>query len=79
MHGPTQIAVAQAIFAHGLLKCVVGDWKEAFRLLASASQMFEVTAGSEHTLTRESHRYLQLAQKMKATSDVVDEYEDSFL
>ncbi|KAH0790293.1 zinc finger MYND domain-containing protein 12-like [Histomonas meleagridis] len=79
MHGQTQIAVAQAIFANGLLMCVVGDWKEAFRLLASASQMFEVTAGSEHTLTRESHRYLQLAQKKKASSDVIDEYEDTFI
>jgi formaldehyde-activating enzyme involved in methanogenesis len=79
MHGPTQIAVAQAIFADGLLQCVVRDWKEAFRLLASASQMFEVTAGSEHTLTRESHRYLQLAQKKKAASMAMeDEGEERF-
>ena len=65
MHGPTQIAVAQAIFANGLLSCVIGEWSDAFKLLVQASQMFEVTAGSEHTLTRESHRYLQLAQKKK--------------
>jgi hypothetical protein len=76
IHGPTQIAVAQAIFAHGLLMCVVSDWKEAFRLLASASQMFEVTAGSEHTLTRESHRYLQLAQKKKAASLAIEDDEE---
>lgn len=73
MHGQTQIAVAQAIFANGLLMCVVGDWKEAFRLLASASQMFEVTAGSEHTLTRESHKYLQLAQRKKAASIALED------
>jgi tetratricopeptide (TPR) repeat protein len=78
IHGPTQIAVAQAIFAHGLLMCVNGDWKEAFRLLASASQMFEVTAGSEHTLTRDSHRYLQLAQRKKAASLEAAEDESAF-
>ena len=76
MHGQTQIAVAQALFAHGLLKCVVGDWREAFRLLTKASQMFDVTAGSEHTLTRESQRYLALAQKKKSVS--FDDDEDSF-
>jgi tetratricopeptide (TPR) repeat protein len=79
MHGPTQIAVAQAIFAHGLLQFVVRDWKEAHRLLSQASQMFEVTAGSEHTLTRESHRYLQLATKKKAESMALeDEGEEHF-
>jgi tetratricopeptide (TPR) repeat protein len=79
VHGPTQMAVAQAIFAHGLLMCVCADWKEAFRLLASASQMFEVTAGSVHTLTRESHRYLQLAQRKKAeTMAIDDEDEEGF-
>lgn len=77
MHGQTQIAVAQAIFAHGLLMCVIGDWKEAFKLLISASQMFEVTAGSEHTLTRESQRYLALAQKKKAASFEDDEDESN--
>ncbi|EAY13403.1 MYND finger family protein [Trichomonas vaginalis G3] len=74
--GPTQIAVAQAIFAHGLLKCVLGEWKDAFRLLAQASQMFEVTAGSEHTLTRESHRYLQLAQKKKKEETMAEDDDD---
>jgi hypothetical protein len=39
------------------VQCIAGDWKEAFRVLASASQMFEVTAGSKQT--HESHRYLQ--------------------
>lgn len=68
MHGHTQIAVAQALFAHGLLKCVTGDWREAFKLLAQASQMFDVTAGSEHSLTRNSQIYLALAQKKKAIS-----------
>lgn len=76
MLGPTQIAVAQAIFANGLLNCVIGEWKEAFRLLAQASQMFEVTAGSEHTLTRESHRYLQLAQKKKKEESMVEDDDD---
>jgi len=78
MHGAVQIAVAQAIFAEGLLNCVIGDWSNAFKLLVQANQMFEVTAGSEHTLTRESHRYLQLAQRMKSASIADDEAELSF-
>ena len=78
MHGQTSIAVAQAIFAVGLLKCVIGDWKEAFKRLASASQMFELTAGSEHSLTRESHRYLQLAQREKAKSIALEDEEERF-
>lgn len=61
MHGPAQIAVAQAIFTEGLLSSVNGKWTEAFKQLVQANQMFEVTAGSEHSLTRESHKYVQLA------------------
>jgi hypothetical protein len=38
--------------------------------------MFEVTARSEHTLTRESLRYLQLAQKTKAASIAIEDDED---
>ena len=78
MHGHTSIAVAQAIFAHGLLMCVVGDWKEAFRLLVSSNQKFVVTCGAEHTLTRESQKYIQLAQKKKAESMANEEGEETF-
>ena len=78
IHDKVHIAVAQAIFANGLLNCVLGDWKEAFKLLASASQMFELTAGSEHSLTRESHKYLQLAQRKKAAFMAMEEDEDTF-
>lgn len=73
MHGPAQIAVAQAIFTGGLLSCVIGKWSEAFKNLVQANQMFEVTAGSEHSLTRESHKYVQLAQKKKAHELAMDD------
>jgi hypothetical protein len=35
--------------------------------------MFEVTAGPERTLTRESHQCRQLAQKKKAASMAIEE------
>jgi tetratricopeptide (TPR) repeat protein len=75
IHGSAQIAVAQALFAEGLLNCVSGDWSNAFKLLVQANQMFEVTAGSEHSLTRESHKYLQLSQKMKSAA-ANEEFDD---
>ena len=75
--GPTQILVGQSILANGLLNCVLGQWNDAFHLLAQASQMLEITAGSEHTLTRESNQYLQLAQKKKKEESMVDEDEDA--